>query len=1650
MIDPRGVAELFRPGDERVLVVAAGPAAVAAAIRRRLPAARIDEIVPGGVDTLPYPAGWFDALVLADVLETAPDPARALRGVAELLSPRGQVIAALPAAGNLHVRLGLADTAARREERIARADDLRRWRRRDALRLFAGAGLDVTSLRIVPDPTLRSLPLPLDGKVADVDAQRLVLKGLTAEEIEELSAAEFLLTARSDAPKSRLDCSIVIPVFDQLGYTRRCLEALLERPPALRHELVVVDNGSTDGTGAYLESLGDAVRIISNPTNLGFGQACNQGVRAAYGDYVVLLNNDTIPHPGWCDALVECALANPGVGAVGAKLLYPLGTVQHAGVAFGPTGHTHQALPYHLYRHAPADAPHVNKARAVPAVTGACMLVPRRTFVRVGGFDERFRNGFEDVDLCLRLRARGLPILYCPTSVVTHFESVSADRTGFDTPNMRAFLVKWEGRLVADDELICRTDGTNVLEARARAAEVPTLRRRARSVPSSEPAAVVWSAPFRDRSGYADEARNAVLALAAAGVSVHADPMRWSGWETVAPPRTAAAIDRLIETPFPERFLHVIHWEPTSYARHPFAVRSIGRTMFETDRLPTHWVPKCRELDEIWVPSDFNVETFTRSGLDPERVHKVPEAIDLELYDGTAEPLPIQDARGFVFLSIFDWSLRKGWDVLVRAYVDEFRPEDDVTLVLKVHSGWRTPEHMRGEIEELVRRRLRRDPARIPRIVLLSSDPGVGGMPALYRAADAYVMPSRGEGWGRPYMEAMAMGLPTIGTRWSGNLEFMTDENSYLVDCELAKVPREAWEDIAGLYATPNSRPDGSGHRWVEPSAEHLRTLLRRVVERPKEAAAKGERARRDIRAACTWERVAEAVVERLEAGGTPPLVVAPAPRDAPTVRWEGPQFTAFGMAVVNRELCRELAGRVELTLASERPERVDARSAPLAAAVGRPLRRPADVHVRSGWPPRFDPPPEGRFVLVQPWEFGSAPKAWVDQINRLVDELWVPTAYVRECYVASGVDPARVAVVPNGIDPERFQPDAPPRELATRKSWKFLFVGGTIPRKGADILLETYLQTFEADDDVCLVVKDLGADSFYAGQGIRDRVERAQSDAASPEILYLDGELADEEMPGLYTACDCLVHPYRGEGFGLPIAEAMACGLPVIVPAHGACLDFCDASVAYLVPAREVRLPERRVGGLETVEEPWWAEVDRAELARAMQEVVRHRREAKARGRRASKRVRRELTWRRAADIALGRVEALGERPMRRLDAEPSAPPRPQELSVCMIVRNEERLLGRCLESVRGLADELVVVDTGSTDGTVEIARRFGARVHELRWQGDFAAARNEAIGHATKDWILMLDADMELDASVHAHIRRLIQSRKPVGYMLRQFNYTEAEGADSFVEHLNLRLFPNHPGIRYVGRVHEQLEAQPELGFRIEPSDAIVHHHGTRPQFENRRGKAERDSVALERMAAEEPANPFHRYNLGIAYWVLGRLADAEQELRRAIELTAPQRASGIYPHYVLHAYVSLAGLLLEQGRPDEAAESCREAIELAPDYADAHATLAAALARSGRLDGALTAYRSALAGNGRPASAPTDRALGGWKALLGMGEIYLLQERWPEALDALGRARALAPRNATVLARLAQAWRGLGRTAEAEELMRQAESAGAPLPT
>jgi GT2 family glycosyltransferase len=248
-------------------------------------------------------------------------------------------------------------------------------------------------------------------------------------------------------------CSIVIPVHNQASLTRQCLEILLTTStPHVDFEVIVVDDGSTDTTPTVLNEFAPLIRVVKHPEPQGFAAAANEGATQAVGEFVVFLNNDTMPEHGWLDELVRYAEAHSRAAVVGSKLLYPNETIQHAGVVI-----TSERIPRHIYLGFPGDHPAANKSRRFRAVTAACMLVRHRDFETLGGFDEAFKNGYEDIDFCLRLGERGAEVHYCHKSVLYHLEKATR---GLEAPSDShdLFVKRWP-HLDADDLQYYIADG---------------------------------------------------------------------------------------------------------------------------------------------------------------------------------------------------------------------------------------------------------------------------------------------------------------------------------------------------------------------------------------------------------------------------------------------------------------------------------------------------------------------------------------------------------------------------------------------------------------------------------------------------------------------------------------------------------------------------------------------------------------------------------------------------------------------------------------------------------------------------------------------------------------------------------------------------------------------------------------------------------------------------------------------------------------------------------------------------------------------------------------------------------------------------------------------------------------------------------------
>jgi len=240
----------------------------------------------------------------------------------------------------------------------------------------------------------------------------------------------------------------------------------------------------------------------------------------------------------------------------------------------------------------------------------------------------------------------------------------------------------------------------------------------------------------------------------------------------------------------------------------------IARVMLESDSLPRLWADVLNSMDEVWVASSFNVETFADGGVNRRKIFVIPDMVDPRF---SPPPHPRAPRKKFRFLSVFlDLSLRKGWDVMLYEFAANFSGAHDVEWVVQC-----SPDSAR-RLKEVIKEVNRRG-HKTGNITVRGEIPSIPELVKLYRSADCYVLPTRGEGFGRPYLEAAACGVPVIATGWGGQLDFLNRRNSRLLKYTLVDVPAPEALDCYFLAC----------QRWAEPSHGDLGTALRRMPERP-------------------------------------------------------------------------------------------------------------------------------------------------------------------------------------------------------------------------------------------------------------------------------------------------------------------------------------------------------------------------------------------------------------------------------------------------------------------------------------------------------------------------------------------------------------------------------------------------------------------------------------------------------------------------------------------------------------------------------------------------------------------------------------------------------------------------------------------------
>lgn len=1245
--------------------------------------------------------------------------------------------------------------------------------------------------------------------------------------------------------------SIVIPVFNNLSLTQQCLDSIFQNTTPGLYEVIVVDNGSTDGTREFMQSLEPRIRYIRNMRNLFFARGCNRGAWAAQADNVLFLNNDTVVKPNWLEAMLAVLEESPEIGIVGNKQLFPASNpiysslVWHAGMAF-----TEDKDSWHVFFGLDAAHPAVNEQRDCPCVTGCCLLIRKALFQRLRGFDPWFQNGYEDTDLCLRAGQLGARIVYTPRSEIVHHVSASESRFDRHAANFLRFRERWAERIVPSEIDCYRKAGLLVRDA-----SKPRTKEKKRPAPATQSTGtcrVGFVSAFNQQSAFAGYANQLLAEFPPGSFFVLSD----------------YAVHSRLSQPDPDSVIRC--WDPSASWLQPLArwihaleaevlhvnldleilakgfltvlkgARERGKnlvvTLHSTSPPSTFLGELCDEADGVIVHSKLNRMELILNGCEASKIHVVTPGVLFTPLAGTGgvpngqpDYLLREKLRLGVFSKIVATpgfvSRRKGIHEVISSLASARSVLDIHYLVLgAIDPADPDSAGYLQECKALVRQHCLEHQVTFVERYLSSAE-----MRKFLLCADAVVLAYQAgrPAWSSAAALALSLGRAVVTSgdpmflelgdavlRATGGLSLAQAMVSVLTNPFLAgELRRRAgeyaaahnWKDCAaehwriyhavqGRAERPPVSPFVEYRRWtagairpidaekllpqlrawlsgkviefasrslelteaiqpeasvsaqdglaalaklagagttflsldefrasafanqvfdsvllhlsegVEPCAELVRALLPHFSSQQKLVLvfdAANRKAHEIARQFESHDAVTRSQADRIgslqllefrsqnlsgalsdrsalllraEAGTsrceTPPghssvnlasddpfesIAQAKGVEALPHVCWEGPQLVNHSLALVNREFEHGLlsSGCVRLSIlpmgADNFSNQLGSRDRRLRQHYAATRSAPVHIHVRHQWPPNWAAPPEGHFVVIQPWEYGSLPAEWVRQINDLVDEAWVPSTFVRSLYVQSGIDPNRVYVVPNGVNTARFTPEASPLPIQSVKKFRFLFVGGTIARKGIDLLLEAYRRSFTRNDDVALVIKDMGASSIYQGQGFADRIRQLCQDPNAPEIVYLDRDLSAEDMAGLYTACHCLVHPYRGEGFALPVLEAMSCRLPVVVTAGGATDDFVDDAVGYRIPARKQVFGDREISGLKTAGDLWMLEPDSQKLAETLAHVFRHRPEAQEKGRLARRRAETEWTWERATQRALERILHLYQKPVLR-----------------------------------------------------------------------------------------------------------------------------------------------------------------------------------------------------------------------------------------------------------------------------------------------------------------------------------------------------------------------------------------------------------------
>lgn len=598
-------------------------------------------------------------------------------------------------------------------------------------------------------------------------------------------------------------------------------------------------------------------------------------------------------------------------------------------------------------------------------------------------------------------------------------------------------------------------------------------------------------------------------------------------------------------------------------------------TMFESSTIPEEWVPHLKRADKVLVPSKFCQKAFATRGID---TTVVPLGYNNNVYSHLNRPR--HDV--FTFLHYNAFNIRKGFDLVFKAFTEEFRTDEPVRLVLKTVTA-RTPfPILKSEY---------------PNIDVLRGEYSDGQMIELLRDADAFVFPSRGEGFGLTPLEALATGLPVIIPNSSGMSEYFDENYFYKIDVK---------GNCPAVYA--NYKNVGT---MEEPDLDSLKKQMRYVYEHQKEAKDKARAGAEWVAQNWTIEKTADKLIDVFNNIHDEIAKKEVADINLVTLLW-----SSNGMGRVGEEVLLSLdrlGVKVKILPDFLEKEGLQKRTLELLELSENYTR--ADKTLFYAVPTILPRDCATKNYLHIDWDTTKAPKIWVEKINKYITKVYPSTQFVKDVFTASGVTEPQ-EVITHGVRADRF----PYFNRSDKGQCVFLTCGDISQRKGTDILISAFLKAFPSQKDVKLVIKS------------NHNLEWGQIEAPNdPRIEVINKRMEHEEFLELYKQASCYVAPSRAEGFCLPALEAMSTGLPTIIHNWSGMASLANAE--YNLPigssspmgAGSWHYPEEYQTGDGIGD---WCNPNEAELIEKMKYVYANRKEANELGKKASEWVRDKWDW--------------------------------------------------------------------------------------------------------------------------------------------------------------------------------------------------------------------------------------------------------------------------------------------------------------------------------------------------------------------------------------------------------------------------------------